>query len=122
VASPLIVQACLDRYGGFGVIKLVEDEVTGSMYALKGINKERMLESPQAVAGVLHDVRMAALVAHDPHVLHLIGMYHDEGALYMLREVAVGGTLKQARTCCHQRTCRHQRTCCQQRTCRHQRR
>ncbi|KAL1519890.1 hypothetical protein AB1Y20_023379 [Prymnesium parvum] len=82
-------------YGTYAVLKLVEDFETGSLYTLKAFNKERMARGAGMAEAVQKELRMASLVAHLPHMLQPIAMYHDESAFYLLREVALRGTLRQ---------------------------
>ena len=61
----LLARAMLG-FGSFGVLKLVEDIDTGAMYTLKGVNKERMLDEPQVVKSVMHEIHMAGLLVRVP--------------------------------------------------------
>lgn len=78
-------------HGGFGKVWLVESEITGKPYALKVIDKRKLLEAKQE-RSVLREKEMLALL-HHPFILHLEGSFQDPRNLYLVLPVIQGGEL-----------------------------
>lgn len=77
--------------GGFGKVWLVESELSGTPYALKIINKRKLLDAKQE-RSVLREKEMLALL-HHPFILHLVSAFQDSKSLYLVLPVIQGGEL-----------------------------
>lgn len=77
--------------GGFGKVWLVQSKSTRHVYALKIINKRKLLESKHE-RSVLREKEMLELL-HHPFILHLVSSFQDETNLYFVLPVIQGGEL-----------------------------
>ncbi|KOO25648.1 camp-dependent protein kinase catalytic [Chrysochromulina tobinii] len=77
--------------GTFGRVKLVVHKKTGETYALKCMRKAQVVAMRQQ-AHVLLEKEILSRMEH-PFILKLVQTYQDEGELYMLEELALGGEL-----------------------------
>jgi CRP-like cAMP-binding protein len=77
--------------GGFGKVWLVQSKSTRDVYALKIINKRKLLESKHE-RSVLREKEMLELL-HHPFILHLVSSFQDETNLYLVLPVIQGGEL-----------------------------
>jgi len=77
--------------GTFGRVKLVLHKPTNQAYALKCMRKQQVVATKQQ-SHVLNEKRILAAMDH-PFVLRLMATYQDEGELYMLLELGLGGEL-----------------------------
>jgi cGMP-dependent protein kinase len=77
--------------GTFGRVKLVLHKPTNTAYALKCMRKQQVVATKQQ-SHVLNEKRILASMDH-PFVLRLMATYQDEGELYMLLELGLGGEL-----------------------------
>ena len=77
--------------GTYGRVKLVVHKPTGKTYALKCMRKGLIVKEKQ-VKHVVQEKQILAMVRH-PFILGLVGTYQDNGELYMLLELALGGEL-----------------------------
>jgi len=77
--------------GTFGRVKLVLHKPSNTAYALKCMRKQQVVATKQQ-SHVLNEKRILASMDH-PFVLRLVATYQDEGELYMLLELGLGGEL-----------------------------
>jgi cGMP-dependent protein kinase len=77
--------------GTFGRVRLVKHKPTNKAFALKAMRKQQVVATKQQ-SHVLNEKRILASMDH-PFVLRLMATYQDEGELYMLLELALGGEL-----------------------------
>lgn len=78
--------------GAFGEVWLVSDvRKKDTTYALKSINKRKLLDSKQDL-GVIREKEFLSLLEH-PFILHLVSSFQDEMNLYLLLPVIPGGEL-----------------------------
>jgi len=77
--------------GTFGRVKLVLHKQTNTSYALKCMRKQQVVATKQQ-SHVLNEKRILAAMDH-PFILRLVATYQDEGELYMLLELGLGGEL-----------------------------
>lgn len=77
--------------GTFGRVKLVYHKEKNTSYALKCIRKAQVVATKQQL-NVLNEKRILLMVDH-PFVLKLVQTYQDQGELYMLLELCLGGEL-----------------------------
>lgn len=75
--------------GTFGRVKLVLHKPTNTSYALKCMRKQQVVATKQQ-SHVLNEKRILAAMDH-PFILRLVATYQDEGELYMLLELGLGG-------------------------------
>ena len=75
--------------GTFGRVKLVLHKQTNTSYALKCMRKQQVVATKQQ-SHVLNEKRILAAMDH-PFILRLVATYQDEGELYMLLELGLGG-------------------------------
>lgn len=80
--------------GGFAHVMMVRDTNTRMLYALKIINKRKLVVTNGDVrsASLLHEKQALEEMQH-PFVLALISSYQDSINLYLLVDLAVGGEL-----------------------------
>lgn len=86
--------------GTFGRVKLVVHKQWNTSYALKCIHKAQLVSNNQQES-VLNEKKIMMMVDH-PFVLKLVQTYQDQGELYMLLELCLGGelfSLLEKRTC-----------------------
>ena len=76
--------------GTFGRVKLVLHKPSDTAYALKCMRKQQVVATKQQ-SHVLNEKRILAAMDH-PFILRLVSTYQDEGELYMLMELGLGGT------------------------------
>jgi len=77
--------------GTFGRVKLVVHKPTGEAYALKCMRKAQVVATKQQ-SHVLNEKKILAMMEH-PFILALVQTYQDNGELYMLIELSLGGEL-----------------------------
>jgi protein kinase A len=77
--------------GAFGRVWLAESNKTKTPYALKMINKRRLLDSHQE-QGVLREKEMLSLLQH-PFILYLVSSFQDEANIYLVLPLVQGGEL-----------------------------
>lgn len=77
--------------GAFGKVWLVQSKNTDTPYAMKIINKRKLLDSKQE-RGVLREKEMLALL-HHPFILYLVSSFQDEKNLYLVLPLIQGGEL-----------------------------
>jgi cGMP-dependent protein kinase len=77
--------------GTFGRVKLVLHKPSDTAYALKCMRKQQVVATKQQ-SHVLNEKRILAAMDH-PFILRLVSTYQDEGELYMLMELGLGGEL-----------------------------
>jgi len=82
---------CMLGRGGFATVFLTEDPFTGKRYALKRISKG-LIERSAAVRQICWERDLLSMV-DSPFVIHLYKTYKDEQFVYLLLEVALGGSL-----------------------------
>ena len=80
--------------GGFAKVTAVHDKGSRRAYALKAINKARLLAKNAAVrTEALQREKQALDELDHPFIVALHGVYQDEKRLYFLLELALGGEL-----------------------------
>ena len=80
--------------GGFAKVTAVHDTASRRGYALKAINKARLLAKNAAVrTEALQREKQALDELDHPFIVTLHGVYQDEKRLYFLLELALGGEL-----------------------------
>lgn len=77
--------------GGFGKVWLVQHKETGMSYALKAINKRKLINSSQ-VKSVLREKEILSTLNH-PFILRQVSTFQDENYLYILLDLIQGGEL-----------------------------
>jgi protein kinase A len=77
--------------GAFGRVWLVESNKTKTPYALKMINKRRLLDSHQEKS-VIREKEMLSLLQH-PFILYLVSSFQDEANIYLVLPLVQGGEL-----------------------------
>lgn len=77
--------------GAFGKVWLVSHGDAEEAYALKVINKRRILESKQ-LDSIIREKEFLALLQH-PFILNLVASYQDKTYVYLLLPVVPGGEL-----------------------------
>ena len=77
--------------GGFGKVWLVKHKETGKYYAMKELNKRRILEKKQT-KNVLREKDILATLQH-PFILGEVSSFQDEANLYILTDLVEGGEL-----------------------------
>jgi serine/threonine protein kinase len=77
--------------GGFGRVWLTETKETHAHYALKIINKRRLLDSQQQES-VSREKELLSLLDH-PFILNLVSSFQDERNLYLVLPLIQGGEL-----------------------------
>ena len=85
--------------GAFGTVFLARESTTGFVCALKRISKRRVLQKgPQALKNIQREIRIHSRLSRSNHS-HFVSFYnyfHDNKAIYMAMEYAIGGELKEA--------------------------
>ena len=77
--------------GSFGDVKLVSHKTTGELYALKQLNKKKLVrETPLEV--IRREVNIHKSLDH-PNIIKLYEEYEDSEYIYLLMEYADGGSL-----------------------------
>ena len=77
--------------GTFGRVSLVVHAPTNSVYALKAMQKEQVVQSHQE-RNIMNEKNLLMQCAH-PMVLGLVATYQDRDQIYMLMEIVQGGEL-----------------------------
>jgi protein kinase A len=77
--------------GAFGKVWLVESKRSKTPYAMKVINKRKLLDSHQE-KGVLREKELLSLLQH-PFILSMVSSYQDDMNLYLLLPLIQGGEL-----------------------------
>ncbi|KAL7581717.1 hypothetical protein ACA910_022257 [Epithemia clementina (nom. ined.)] len=77
--------------GAFGKVWLVQHKQTGSAYALKAINKLRIIQAKQE-RSIVREKELLLLLEH-PFILHLVATFQDESHVYLLLPLIPGGEL-----------------------------
>lgn len=77
--------------GGFGKVWLVESKTNGSPFALKEINKRRLLDAKQE-RSVMREKELLGLL-HHPFILDLVAAFQDTNNLYLVLPLIQGGEL-----------------------------
>jgi protein kinase A len=77
--------------GAFGRVWLAESNKTKTPYALKMINKRRLLDSHQEKS-VIREKEMLSLLQH-PFILYLVSSFEDEANIYLVLPLVQGGEL-----------------------------
>ena len=80
--------------GGFACVMMVRDKQTRLLYALKVVNKRKLVATngAQRTASLLHEKQALEELCH-PFVLSLVASYQDPLNLYLLIDLALGGEL-----------------------------
>jgi len=78
-------------HGGFGKVWLVKHLQTGEHYALKELNKRRILDRQQT-KNVLREKDILSTLRH-PFILGQVSSFQDESNLYILTNLVQGGEL-----------------------------
>lgn len=94
--SKRIPQKDLERikvlgHGGFGKVWLVKHKTSGVHYALKELNKRRIIEKKQT-KNVLREKEILATLDH-PFILGEVSSFQDEASCYILMDLVQGGEL-----------------------------
>ena len=77
--------------GGFGKVWLVKHTSTGAYYAMKELNKRRILDKKQTT-NVLREKNILVTLQH-PFILGEVSSFQDEANLYILTNLVEGGEL-----------------------------
>jgi cGMP-dependent protein kinase len=77
--------------GSFGYVNLVRHKATGETYALKAVNKQRVLETKQK--DHIRNEKDIMLALDHPCIIKLYCTLKDENYLYFLLEASLGGEL-----------------------------
>ena len=77
--------------GAFGKVWLVEHKKNSAAYALKAINKLRIIEAKQEKS-IVREKELLMLLEH-PFILHLVSTFQDEHHVYLLLPLIPGGEL-----------------------------
>jgi len=77
--------------GTFGRVWLVKDTKTKKTYALKVLEKAKIIKHGQS-KGVIREKNIMASISH-PLIVNLVNHYKDKDYLYMLIELCLGGEL-----------------------------
>jgi CRP-like cAMP-binding protein/tRNA A-37 threonylcarbamoyl transferase component Bud32 len=80
-------------HGGFGKVWLVKHKVTGAHYALKELNKRKIIDRKQ-IKNVLREKEILATLNH-PFILSEVSSFQDEASLFILMDLIQGGELYQ---------------------------
>jgi CRP-like cAMP-binding protein/tRNA A-37 threonylcarbamoyl transferase component Bud32 len=78
-------------HGGYGKVWLVKHKTTGMPYALKAIDKRRVLDQNHEKS-VMREKEILASLNH-PFILGFVASFQDEATLYLLMNLVQGGEL-----------------------------
>ena len=79
--------------GAFGEVYKVRHKVTKKQYAIKVVNKEKVISS-NLLNQLVREIRIMYSLKH-PHIVKLYNHFEDEDNFYLVLELAEGGTLWQ---------------------------
>lgn len=88
--TDLMILGTLGR-GSFGHVQLVRDSTTGKTYALKGVNKQQIVDTGQK-EHILSEKNTLDSLRHT-FIIRLFNTYKDRDMLYFLLEPVLGGEL-----------------------------
>lgn len=77
--------------GAFGVVQLVQHTATREVFALKKMQKARIVKTGQQ-RNVVNEKRVLSTCRH-PYILKLVASFKDKNCLYMLLEFLQGGDI-----------------------------
>lgn len=86
----LVQKGVLGR-GSFGWVTLVEDSKSNTLYALKAVSKQRIVETQQKTH-IFNEKNLLARM-DNPFLIKLISTFNDNDSLYFLLEPSLGGEL-----------------------------
>jgi serine/threonine protein kinase len=79
--------------GAFGTVYKVKHKVSGNVFALKVILKEKV-QASNMLPQLRREIRIMYSLTH-PHIIKLINHFEDDRYFYLILELALGGTLWQ---------------------------
>ena len=77
--------------GSFGRVKVCKHPETGTIFALKILQKDAIRVTRQE-KNIMSEKELTASLIH-PFILHLYGTFQDRDCLYMMLEIVMGGEL-----------------------------
>lgn len=77
--------------GAFGLVRLVKNRATGEVYALKQMQKARVVATNQQ-RNVMNEKRILSKLRH-PYIIEFVKTFKDKDCLFLLCEYCPGGDL-----------------------------
>jgi len=77
--------------GSFGRVRVSKHIESGTVFALKALQKEAIRLTRQE-KNIMNEKELTANLQH-PFILHLYGTFQDTDCLYMMLEIVMGGEL-----------------------------
>lgn len=78
--------------GAFGDIFLARNKEDGKIFAVKVMEKERVLETGASLDIVHREIAVHSRIIH-PHIVRLYSHYEDENSVYLIMDYIENGTL-----------------------------